>query len=94
MSEKTLDALAGARNRVVGQKQVLAALENHEAAVVFLAENADGQIRKLILRAAMEEDAEVVSVATMEELGSGAGIRVEATCAAIIRKGDELPEGL
>ena len=93
MSEFTIEELSDAPCKVAGQKQVLAALENGQAEFVFVAENADGQIRRLILQAAEEEKTTVIPVATMEQLGAAAGIRVEATCAAIIREKTSSPKG-
>ena len=70
------------KNRLVGTKQVLRALLANEAAVVYIAKDADAEIKEKILAAATD-NASVIWADTMQILGEACGIDVPAAAAAI-----------
>lgn len=74
--------LETAKNRLVGTKQVLRALLANEAAVVYIAKDADAEIKDKILAAATD-NASVIWADTMQILGEACGIDVPAAAAAI-----------
>lgn len=81
--------LSDPRSRVAGQKQVLQSIDDGRAKKVFVADDADGQIKRLIEKSAADSGIECVRVESMDRLGSAAGIRVGAACAAIVAAEDK-----
>lgn len=75
--------LETAKNKLVGTKQVLKALNADEIAVLFIANDADDGIKAKILAAADNQDIRVVYAENMKALGECCGIDVLAACAAI-----------
>lgn len=78
--------LESAKNRLVGTKQVLKALNADEIAVLYIANDADVSIKEKILAAAGSQDVRVIYADTMQVLGECCGIDVLAACAAIKRE--------
>lgn len=77
--------LKAARNRVVGTKQAMKALEQGKALVVFLARDAEAHISKPVADLCRQNNVELVFVDSMQELGQSCGIQVGAASAAILR---------
>lgn len=72
-------------NKVVGVKQTVKAVRNGKAKTVYVAEDADEKFIQPIIQLAQENSIEVVSVASMKELGKLCGIDVgAATCAVLL----------
>ena len=80
------EELKNAENRVVGLKQLLRELEACTVDCVYVAEDADEHVKRKIAEAIGGREIQVVSVPTMEELGSVCGIDVSAACAAILKQ--------
>ena len=78
------ERLRAARNRTVGTKQTLKAVERRVARVVFLAEDADETILRDLRKACQEHSVEIIEVESMAELGRACGIEVGAASAAVI----------
>ncbi len=74
-----------ADNRIVGTKQVKRAINNEDAEIVYIAEDADGKIIDEIIMICNEKQIEIVYVDTMEELGNLCKIDVNAATAALLK---------
>ena len=70
-------------NKVVGVKQSKKVIRDGSAKTVFVAEDAEGRIRRPILELCQEMQVEVILVPTMEELGKACGIDVGAAIVAV-----------
>ncbi len=77
--------LKTAKNRLVGTKQVLKAIAADEVEVLYIAKDADTDIRDKILSAASGRAISVVYADNMHDLGEVCGIEVCTACAAIKR---------
>lgn len=77
--------LKTAQNRLVGTKQVLRAIAADEVEVLYIAKDADEEIKNKILKAADGKGLSVVYTDSMEQLGETCGIEVCTACAAIKR---------
>ena len=75
--------LHNAPNRVVGQRQVLRALEGDKAARVYLGKDADGFIYHRINGLCGEKNVPVTVVDSMQELGKLCPVDVPAAAAAV-----------
>ncbi len=72
-----------ARQRVVGTKQTIKALENGEVQKVFIARDAEERIIRPVVSLCEENNIETCYVDTMVQLGKLCGIKVKAATAAI-----------
>ena len=77
--------LHNAANRVVGQRQVLRALEGDKAARVYLGKDADGFIYHRINGLCEEKKVPVTVVDSMQELGKLCSVDVPAAAAAVLK---------
>lgn len=85
MSEDELIArVSQARQKVVGTKQTLKALEKGKAVMVLLAGDAEEKVSAPVAALAGSRDVKVHYIETMSELGKICGIKVKAAAAAII----------
>lgn len=72
--------------KVVGLKQTQKAVFQHQAQMVWIAEDADPALTAAIAAACQEEKTPLERVTTMKELGSACGISVGASAAALLRE--------
>lgn len=72
-------------DKIVGAKQVKRALENEEIQIVFIAEDAEGNVTDEIAQTCNNKDIQVVYVENMRQLGDACGIDVNAAVAALIK---------
>ena len=77
--------LHNAANRVVGQRQVLRALEGDKAARVYLGKDADGFIYHRINGLCEAKKVPVTVVDSMQELGKLCSVDVPAAAAAVLK---------
>ncbi len=70
-------------NKLVGTKQVLRAIAADEVEVLYIAKNADAEIKDKILAAADGKKVSIVYADDMQQLGDACGIDVCTACAAI-----------
>jgi len=77
--------------RVVGARQVLRAVKEENAEMVFVALDADAQMRLKIEQAAREAGIPLQTVSTMEELASLCRVDVPSAAAAVIRSHTDAP---
>ena len=83
----TMDEIKAAkRNRVVGSKQVLKAINEGLAGKVFLADDADPALLQRLLQASQHKEVPVVRVTQMKDLGLWCGIEVGTAAAAILHE--------
>lgn len=78
------ERLRAARNKSVGTKQTLKAVQSGQARVVYVAQDADARVVGPVLGAARELGLETVRIDTMKELGKMCGIEVGAATAAVL----------
>ena len=71
--------------KVVGLKQSRKAVERGNAALVFMAGDADRHLRTRFLALCQSCGVEVYAVASMQALGKACGIEVPCAFAAILR---------
>ncbi|MCF6097701.1 ribosomal L7Ae/L30e/S12e/Gadd45 family protein [Thermovorax subterraneus] len=81
-----LSKLKSAPKKTVGTKQTLKAVEKGQAAVVFIAEDAEEHVVAGLKELCRAKGIEIVPVATMKELGEACGIDVGAASAAILNQ--------
>lgn len=78
------ERLRSARQRTVGAKQTLKAVEGGRASIVFLARDAEERVLAPIVRQAQQHGIEIVYVESMVQLGRICGIEVGAASAALM----------
>jgi large subunit ribosomal protein L7A len=81
----TLADLEKEKNRVVGRKQTLNAINQGKAEAVFLAEDTDEHIKQEIISASKENNVQIIEVESKLKLGRACGIDVSAACAALLK---------
>ncbi len=81
----TLERLQGAVKTVIGTKQTIKAVKNHEAKVVFVALDAENRVTRPVWDLCKEQNIEIVEIPLMDELGKACGIKVGAAMVAILR---------
>ncbi len=84
------ETLKRAKQKTVGVKQTLRAIEKGTAQRVFVAEDADAPVTRPIIELCLSHQVELVRVATMLELGKACGIEVGAAVAAILSQAAEV----
>ncbi|MGI6152644.1 MAG: ribosomal L7Ae/L30e/S12e/Gadd45 family protein [Christensenellaceae bacterium] len=75
--------------KVVGLKQLLRELDKENVLKVYLAVDADEEIKQKVLVAARSKSLEPVWVDTMDELGDICQIDVKTACAGILKEKKE-----
>ena len=80
-----LDALKNAREKVVGTKQLLRALNNGQVARAFVARDADEFIYRRVLAACEQANVPVTEVEQMKELGLACQVEVKTAAAGILK---------
>ena len=78
------EALKKQKNRTVGVKQTLRALEKESVLRVYVAKDAEAHVVRPILEMCRNQGIVVLEVPTMEELGKACGIEVGAAVAALL----------
>lgn len=72
-------------NKAVGIKQTMKAVENGNAALVFIASDADERITGNLKELCVANGIQIVYADTMKQLGKAVGIDVGASAACILR---------
>ncbi|TWH58591.1 large subunit ribosomal protein L7A [Desulfitobacterium sp. LBE] len=78
------EALKKSKNRTVGVKQTLRALEKESLICVYVAKDAESHVLRPILEQCRNKGIQVQEVQTMLELGKACGIEVGAAVAALL----------
>lgn len=78
------ETLKRARQKTVGIKQTLRAIEKGSVKCIFIAEDADAHVTRPIIELCRDQRVEIVSVPTMLELGKACSIQVGAAVVAIL----------
>ena len=81
-----LERLKAAKQRTVGLKQTLKAIEKGQAKIVFIADDAEQHVTTPLLELCSEKAVPVEAVASMEELGKACNIEVGAATAAVLQE--------
>lgn len=79
-----LKGLAAAKNKTVGTKQTLKAIEKGIAKTVFVAEDAEAHVIQPLINLSKEKGTPVIKADTMKNLGKACGIEVSCAAAAIL----------
>lgn len=82
----SLEALVKAKNKTIGTKQTMKAVQLSAAEIVFVAEDAQQHVLEPLLALCREKNIEVICVKSMDELGAACGIDVGAASASIIKE--------
>lgn len=82
---ETLEHLKAAKNKVVGVKQVQKAVQKGQAAVVYMAKDAEPHVLKNLKQLCGEQQVAVVVIPSMAELGQAAGIQVGSATVAVLK---------
>lgn len=82
----TLEELTAAKSKVVGIKETKKAVEQEEAAIVYIARDADERVTRPLREACEKKGYDTVYVDSMIELGRACNIKVGASSAAIIKE--------
>ncbi|GAV21752.1 ribosomal L7Ae/L30e/S12e/Gadd45 family protein [Carboxydothermus pertinax] len=85
-----LSEITEAKNKTVGTKQTIKALQKGKVRKVFIALDAEKRVTDPVLALCKEKDVPVEAVDTMESLGKSCGIAVGCACAAILDPGKEV----
>ena len=85
MFNMSIDAISKSKNKVVGVKQVLKALERDQVECVFIATDVDERIVEPILFLCKERNISVTREITKQELGKACGIQVGATAVGLLK---------
>jgi len=80
-----LTRLKSAKDKVVGLKQTMKAVQRGQAEIVFLAEDAEPHVLRDLQNLCEELAVPIEWVASMHELGKAAGIQVSSAAAALLR---------
>ncbi|KHD34753.1 ribosomal protein L7Ae-like protein [Clostridium acetobutylicum] len=73
------------KNKVVGMKQSLKAINEKKAQVVYIAKDAESELFQTVEKLANEHSLQIVYVDTMKELGKLCNIDVEASTAVVLK---------
>jgi len=73
-------------DKVVGLKQVLKGAQAGELSCIYIAQDADADIRRRLLDAAHRSGTQHIMVPTRSQLGQVCGIKVPAACAGLVKK--------
>lgn len=72
-------------SKVVGSKQTLRALEKNQVTAVYVAKDANEQLKTQIVDKAKECQVDIIYVDTMKDLGKACDVEVQTATAAIIK---------
>lgn len=78
------EALKNQKNRTVGVKQTLRALEKESVLRVYVAKDAESHVIRPVLDLCRNKGVAVQEIPTMVELGKACGIEVGAAVAALL----------
>ncbi|AAK81079.1 large subunit ribosomal protein L7A [Clostridium acetobutylicum] len=73
------------KNKVVGMKQSLKAINEKKAQMVYIAKDAESELFQTVEKLANEHSLQIVYVDTMKELGKLCNIDVEASTAVVLK---------
>lgn len=73
------------KNKVVGMKQSLKAINENKAKVVYIAKDAEYELFQTVEKLANEYSLQIIYVDTMKELGKLCNIDVEASTAVALK---------
>ena len=85
-----LSELKETKNKIVGTKQTIKALQKGNVKKVFIALDAEKRVTDPVFSLCREKEVTVETVDTMENLGKSCGIAVGCACAAILDSGKEV----
>ncbi len=83
------DKVKQAKQRVIGTKRTLKAIEKHQVLEVFIATDADSKVTATVIEAAKQMNLPIHYVDSMKKLGKSCGIEVSAAVVAIKRDSNE-----
>lgn len=82
----SLEQLRSAKEKTVGTKETMKAVQNGRAKTVFIAEDAELHVTRPLRELCQQRAILVVYVTSMRELGRFCGIEVGAASAAIVEE--------
>jgi large subunit ribosomal protein L7A len=78
------------KDRVAGVRSTLRAVELGAARRVFVAEDAEERVTKRVVALCKEKGVPVETIPSMKELGESCGLRVGASCCAVLSSPEEI----
>ncbi len=81
-----VNKIAGAKQKTIGTRQTLKAIQKGIAQEVFIAQDAENQVTAPIVASCSVKEVPLVEVPSMRELGKACGIRVSCATVAIIEE--------
>lgn len=81
----TLEVLSQAEKRTVGVKQTEKAVAKQNAALVFIASDADARVTERLRALCAERGVAAVTTESMLEIGKACRINVKAAAAAVLK---------
>lgn len=72
-------------NKIVGTKQVRRAINSQDVEAVYIAKDAENNIKDEIAQICSERQIQVIYVENMKKLGDACGIDVNAATAALVK---------
>ena len=73
------------KNRIVGLKESIKAVESDLAKKAFIAKDADTKLTSKFVLCCQEHNVELLEIETMQELGQNCGIEVSAAVAVLLK---------
>jgi len=80
------DTLRHAKHKTVGVKQTQRALEKGLVYRVYLADDADAHVLRLVMEICQQTNVEMIHVESMADLGKACGIEVGAAVVGILHE--------
>ena len=80
------------KDRVAGVRSTERAIESRSAQKVFVAKDAEDRVTRHIVALCKEKGIPVEAVPSMKELGESCGLRVGASCCAVLTPPEEIQE--
>jgi large subunit ribosomal protein L7A len=77
------------KNKRIGIKQSIKAVEEMKAQIVFIALDADNKITSRLIEISEQNNVQIEYVDTMKQLGNLCGIDIDASSAVILRDSDQ-----
>lgn len=78
-----MERLRSSKKKIIGLKQTIKAIKNDTVNIVYIAKDADENIKNNILEVCRGKEVEIVYIDTMKKLGEACGIEVNASCASL-----------
>ena len=80
-----MENLKSSKKRIIGLKQTIKAIKTDKINIVYVANDAEENIKNSILEVCRGKDIQIIFIDTMKKLGEACGIEVNASCASLLK---------